>query len=275
MPSVEELLAEGVARLARHDSAKLDAELLLGKVLDRPREWLLAHPEEPVERQSADAFSHLLNRRAAGEPVAYLTGEREFFGRLFTVTPAVLVPRPESELLVSEALRILRPGDVVVDVGTGSGCIGITIAAERPDTAVHLVDVSEKALAVAERNAARLGVAVTSHQADLWPTTLDAKGTVVVANLPYVSDAGYEANPDLVHEPAVALRGGPDGLQLIRRLLERLEANPPRAVLLEIDPGQSQDLADSNWRASFSKDLAGRSRVAILTPALRERPVAL
>lgn len=269
MPTIEELIRSGAAALPGSSSARLDAELLLGMVLDQPRSRLLARMEDRPSETVRRRYDGLLRRRASGIPLAYLIGYQEFYGRRFTVTPEVLVPRPESELLVEFALAAVRQGDTVVDIGTGSGCLGLSIAAERPDLPVHLVDASAAALEVAKGNARDLGVTVSLHQADLWPADLnpDPLQTIVVANLPYVSDDAYAANPNLRHEPAEALRGGTDGLDLIRRLLGRLQPRPPRLILLEINPAQAETAFGPAWSAQLHYDLAGRARVLALTPA--------
>jgi release factor glutamine methyltransferase len=267
-PTVDSLLTAAVARLAS-PAAALEAELLLAEALGGDRSRLLAHPETPVPTTVVARFSEALERRRAGEPLAYLLGRREFYGRDFTVSPAVLVPRPESELLVELALAVLDPGDSLVDVGAGSGCLGLSVAAELPSAKVHLIERSSAALAIAEENRRRLGVRATLHPADLWPEALNlpAARTVVIANLPYLSEAAYRANPDLQFEPGEALRGGSDGLAVIRRLLRRLteRAFRPKALLLEISPEQDPAVRRLASRVEMHADLAGHPRVAAIS----------
>ncbi len=244
--------------------APLDAELLLARTLDRDRTWVLAHPGSVVPQPAARRFRRQAARRATGIPLAYLTGEKEFFGRPFTVTRDVLCPRPDSELLVERALAWLRPGDTLVEVGTGSGCIGLSLRLERPGVTAVLTDISPAALAVARVNGHRHAVPdVRFRLADGWPKDLGrAPGeTVVVANLPYLTPVEADALPD---EPRIALAGGHDGLHLIRRLVAGLErtACRPRRVLLEHGPDQAARIRDIVPRpARTHRDLAGRERV--------------
>lgn len=255
---------EALLRSALPDLAPLDAELLLARAVKRERTWLLAHPDAPVPEAAACRFERWVSRRADGTPVAHLVGEKEFFGRMFTVTPAVLCPRPDSELLVERTLAWLHPGDTLVEIGTGSGCIGLSVCLERPGTPAILTDVSPAALAVAKRNARRHAVPdVRFVEADGWPTDLrtDPVRTVVVANLPYLTPEEADRLP---HEPRIALDGGSDGLDAIRRLLRDLEraACIPRRLLLEHAPPQAAPIRRLTGRpAKTYRDLAGRDRV--------------
>ncbi|MEX2043679.1 MAG: peptide chain release factor N(5)-glutamine methyltransferase [Patescibacteria group bacterium] len=249
--------------LRNTDLRALDGEVLLASVLKRPRSWLLAHPDAPVPRAVCQRFAVLAARRGTGEPVAYLTGRKEFYGREFAVCEDVLCPRPDTEALVERILKAVRPGDVVFDIGTGSGCVGVTVVLERPDVSAILTDVSEAALKVAERNARRLGAKVRTVPADGLPgeaSAVDPKRLVIAGNLPYL-DA---SNPSPPFEPSVALDGGPDGLQVIRALVMQLRerALAPRHLLLE--HGESQGAAVRDLlgpRARTSPDLAGNDRV--------------
>lgn len=256
--TIDELFAEAQQRLAG-DTVDLDTAVLLGYVLKRDRPWLLAHGDETVDAATIAHFQELVARRMTGEPVAYLVGHKEFYGREFMVTPDVLVPRPETELLVEAALKVLRPGDAVADIGTGSGCIGITLALERRDVEVYAIDISPAALAVAQKNADTLSAQLTFYEADLWPGNLAAD--VMVANLPYVPEADYAAHSEIHAEPKLALAAGPDGLDVIRRLLDRLSGDMPRVLLLEINPSHADWLAQK-YGATIIFDLAGRPRIA-------------
>ena len=229
----------------------LDADVLLAHVLDLPRAALLAHPDAPLSPEHAAQFAALVQRRAGGTPVAYLTGRHPFYDREFLVTPDVLIPRPETEHLIEAALAWARGrGPLrIADVGTGSGAIAVTLAAHLPQARVHAIDRSAAALAVAQQNAGRAGVAerVTFHQGDLLDPLLAAGQTLdlIAANLPYIPTAELAALDVARHEPALALDGGPDGLDAIRRLL----AQAPRALapgglmLLEIGAGQGRRAA--------------------------------
>lgn len=269
--SAANLLDQAAARLAASTTPRLDAEVLLAHLLECDRSWLMANLGYAIPAAVAERFHDIIRRRTEGCPVAYLMGYREFYGHRFAVGPGALVPRPESEFLVDAALEHLTDGDLVVDIGTGSGCIGLSIAAERPDNPVLLSDISEGALTTARRNAEALSLPnITVKKADLLPDegVFSSRQTIVVANLPYVSDAAYGVNPDLRHEPALALQGGPDGLDVIRRLFTQLKHRnfQPKALLLEIDPAQVAAVTELAWgEVMFLRDLSGKKRVAVLT----------
>jgi len=237
-------LARAAGRLARAgvEEASLEAQLLLAHASGLERARLLAHPELPLERVAADGFRDLIARRTRGVPLAYLTGWREFYGRPFQVSPAALIPRPESELLVDLALEELRRFAAetrprLLDLGTGSGALAISIALAAPHTRVFASDLSAAALGVATANARRLGARVWLFQGDLLQP-LRAPLDLLVANLPYLSPADLAAAPPEVraHEPSLALVGGARGTELIERLLPRLATalRPGGAALLEI-----------------------------------------
>jgi release factor glutamine methyltransferase len=256
-------------------SADLDALLLLMAVLETSKASLLAHPERALTAEVAAAFGALVARRAERVPLAYLLGEREFYGRSFVVTPDVLVPRPESELLVEAALEYLRQPPAVgwaADVGTGSGALAVTLAAERPSLRVVATDRSPAALGVAATNAARHDVAPRMHCvcADLLGG-IAGPLSLVVANLPYIpSGAIASLMPEVAHyEPRQALDGGLDGLALIRRLLAEAATRLAPGGLLLLEMGSDQGAA---LRAEATvllpgadvavlKDLAGLDRV--------------
>jgi len=164
--SLERRIGAVLAAWRQRLAEPADAEVLLGKVLNQSRAWLYAHTDERLDRDQSEAFEQLARRRLAGEPVAYLTGWREFYGRRFQVSPAVLIPRPETECLIDAALHLdLPPRARVLDVGTGSGCIALTLALERPDWQITASDLCQQALGVADRNRARFdldGVALVS-----------------------------------------------------------------------------------------------------------------
>jgi release factor glutamine methyltransferase len=211
----------------------------------------------------AARFSELVARRAAREPVAYITGVKEFRRISLAVDPRVLIPRPETELLVEVALG-LPPGARVVDVGTGSGAVALALADERPDLVVSGVDLSEEALMVARDNAARLGLEVSFERGDLLEGRrgFDA----VLANLPYVA-ADSPLPPEILeYEPAEALFAGPDGLALLRRLVGMLDGVP--LVALEVGFDQASAVAELLRDAGFDRverrrDLAGHERVVV------------
>jgi release factor glutamine methyltransferase len=261
--------ASGLA--AASDTPKLDAEVLLAFVTARARSSLLAFPERPVAATEARRFAVLVARRATGEPLAYLTGEREFFSLAFAVTPAVLVPRPDTELLVEETLALCSPASprAVLDVGTGSGAIAIALKHERPALAVTGVDVSETALAVARANAARLGLAVRWLRSSWFEALGGERFDVIVSNPPYVASA--EITAALEFEPRLALDGGADGYAAYRSILAAAPAHlaPGGTLLLEHGHEQRAGLAAlaeaEGWRVSRARDdVAGRARVLVL-----------
>ncbi len=194
-----------------------EARLLLRQVLGVSHAALEAHPEGKVSLQDTAAFRALVARRAAGEPVAYLTGHREFYGMDFHVTPAVLIPREETELLVEIAVE--KPARCILDLGTGSGCLAIAVARELPQAQVTAVDVSAAALDVARENAARHGVAVRFLQGDWFAPLGGERFDLILANPPYVAEADpHLARGDVRFEPRGALAAGLQGLDDIRRI---------------------------------------------------------
>ncbi|MFQ5578277.1 MAG: peptide chain release factor N(5)-glutamine methyltransferase, partial [Anaerolineae bacterium] len=259
---------------ARCPTPRLDAEVLLAHVLQTNRAWLHAHRNDPLAPDAARAYSRLIQRRARHEPVAYITGEREFFGLSFEVTPAALIPRPETELLVELALERLPPGAVAVDVGTGSGCIAVSLAVHAPAARLIATDISAAALALARQNARRHGVArrITFVQTNLLAGVI-LPADVIVSNPPYISAADMQTLPPGVkqYEPSLALHGGDTGLRLIKELLRRaLPALKTGGwLLVEIGAAQRQPalaLAKALCpQAEFwvKKDLAGRDRVLL------------
>ena len=232
------------------DSSRLDAEVLLAHVLERDRAWLYAYPEHPLSPSQLSTYQSLISRRAQREPVAYLTGHKEFYGLDFTVTSDVLIPRPETEHLVQRAIHRGAASSsslTIADVGTGSGAIGVTLAAHLPEAHIIAIDTSYPALAVAQLNAVRHGVAnrVSFLQGDLLAPV---RGPVdlVVANPPYLSRPELAAAPPEVScwEPRAALDGGSDGLSVIRRLLHMASTRLRRggALFLEIGAGQGAEV---------------------------------
>jgi release factor glutamine methyltransferase len=258
---------------------RLEAELWLAHILGVSRTRLLAHLDDPVPPEQEADFRAGLTRLAAGEPLPYLTGRTEFYGLEFTVTPATLIPRPETEHLVDAALaRIEKPGagTTVTDVGTGSGCVAIALAVHRPALRLYALDISPAALEVAERNAHRHGVAdrIDFRSGHLLAPLRGVQVDLIVANLPYVSDHEWSELPVGVrdYEPAGALRGGPEGLVLIRELLKAAPGVlwPDGTILLEIGAAQGPDALavaraslPATARMTLHSDYAGRDRILI------------
>ncbi len=226
---------------------RLDAQLLLGHVLGRTRSWLLAHDDDELAPPAWEAAHELLQRRAAGEPLAYLVGEREFHGLTLKVTPDVLVPRPDTETLVEWALQLLNPGgplgDVavprVLDLGTGSGAIALAIKHACPRAEVSALDASPAALEVARGNARRLSLDVAFFASDWWAAAGERRWHLAVSNPPYI--AGDDPHlPALRHEPLQALTPGGDGLVAIDRLVAGAPARLEDGGWLLIEHGYDQ-----------------------------------
>jgi len=260
---VRDLLQRSSAWLADKGSAsaRLDAELLLAHVLDTERIGLFTASDRPLEDGELDRYRGLLRRRAVGEPVAYLTGHREFYGLEFEVTSDVLVPRPETELLVDRA-RELKP-KTLLDVGTGSGCVAVACAVRLPEADVSATDTSDAALAVARRNAERHGAGIRFSPADLFGTL--GRFELIVSNPPYVPD-GQAADIGR-HEPHVALYAGPDGMEVLRRLISGAPAHLESGGTLLAEIGEDQEEAvraeaESHFaHVTVHRDLAGHPRV--------------
>ena len=298
MATVRELLDVAVARLreAGSESARLDAEVLLAYALDTDRTAVIAHTDAPVGDDAAARLQAALDRRAAGEPVAYIRGFKEFHGLAFGVDPRALIPRPETELLVQlgevEVVGRLvgapRPDGApkvrVIDVGAGSGAVAVTLAVllrrrgMLDDVDLTATDVSEDALQLARENAVAhaVGDGIAFEIADLLPATLAAPWDVVLANLPYVrSDAVPVLPVAASFEPALALDGGADGLRLIARLLDQLPSGlaGDGAALLEIGGDQGADIHTlvqdrlPGWACDVELDLGRLPRVAIVRRA--------
>lgn len=279
-----EVIAAARRRLARapFEPSTREATLLLAHVLGRDEVDLIAHPRTRLSATEADRFERLLERRLTGEPVAYLTGEREFYGRLFRVDSRVLIPRPETEHLVEAVLALdLPPRPRLLDVGTGSGCLALTLAAERPDARVVATDHSLGALAVASLNRRRLDLEerVRLVAGDLVASLRVDGFDAVVSNPPYIDPAERAGlSPEVRDfEPPTALFAPPGELLLVRRLLDLLAAvRPGTPLLLEIGLGQDEPLARLLKSTPFRlerllPDYAGIPRVA----SLRRTPIEL
>ncbi|MES2876202.1 MAG: peptide chain release factor N(5)-glutamine methyltransferase [Patescibacteria group bacterium] len=244
-------------------SPRLDAEIILAHTLRHPRTYLHAHGDEALSARDEDIANARIELRKDRVPVAYIIGHKEFYGRRFSVSPTVLIPRPESEQLVT-MLKSLLPGSStlpgvlnlrLVDIGTGSGCLGVTAKLEFPELNVALVDSSRHALNVAEKNARTLGADVEVFVSDLllaYPYSPD----IIVANLPYV-DRSWDQSPELINEPAEALYAEDGGLAIIKRCIEQVavRAKPSALLLLEADPRQLDAIA-THARANGFKEVA-------------------
>jgi release factor glutamine methyltransferase len=258
-------------------SAALDAEVLLSHVTGLDRAALYSKLDRPLGNDEAAQFNNLTSRRLSGEPVAYITGHKEFMGLDFFVSRAVLIPRPETEQLVETALKILPSSPVVIDVGTGSGAIAVSLAFYNREALVYATDRSGEALEVARRNAVRHGVSdrIFLYQGDLLQplkVCLEAgRADLVAANLPYIAESDLPRLPGEVRmfEPQLALNGGADGLEHYRRLVPEAAAFLKRDGFLMMEIGWDQGWAAAalfdaqGWDAKVAQDLAGHDRLVV------------
>lgn len=279
--AVGTILDWGWRRLHSSDSGRLDAELLLAGAVGNPRTWVLAHPDADLSLAEVRRYRRDVLRRAAGVPVAYLRGSVEWWDLELEVTPDVLIPRPETELLLEATLDLARKGSatIVADIGTGSGALAIALARALRPVKVYGVDTSEAALSVAARNRARYALddhVVLTRGGLLSPLT--EMPHVIVANLPYLSDKMMtEIDAGVRHEPATALHGGPTGTELYRALFKEVAARGwTSSLVIEIDPRQADAIrilisqALPSAHVSLTKDYSGRDRIAVVQTDARK-----
>jgi release factor glutamine methyltransferase len=273
------LLAQGIDQLGDakregpapdHASRSLDAEVLLAHALSMNRTHLKTHPENVPSLERAQRYTQLIQRRAGGEPVAYILGYKDFWTLRLAVSPAVLVPRPETELLVERALALGPNGPArVVDLGTGSGAIALAIAQERPDWAVAATDLSEEALAVARTNASMLGLGRVELMKGRWYEPVATRRfDLIVSNPPYIAEGDSALrDPALIREPQIALTAGPDGMAALREIVRSAPHHLERRgwLLLEHGADQAEAVARELVVRGFGhvrshRDLAGHER---------------
>jgi release factor glutamine methyltransferase len=282
MSTVSDLLRRGARSLESHgDSPRLDAELLLGKILGLSRPGLIARGNEPVASERESDFASLIEQRLKGMPIAYLTGSREFWSLALRVTPAVLVPRPETELLVELALQHLPEHQAgpsadracsILDLGTGSGAIALAIASERPRARITAVDISPSALEVAVQNSRDLGLGHVDWRLGSWFAPVPGERfDVIVANPPYVA-AADPALERLWAEPAIALCDGPKGLEALSAIIGAAapHLHPHGWLILEHGSNQAPDVAQLLARHGFTQvrshlDFSGKPRATLGT----------
>lgn len=250
MNTIQTWISEAIKSLsgAGIPSARLDAELILAHTIKKPRTYIHTHPEEALDTRTVEILNARIDLRSDRVPIAYIIGHKEFYGRRFHVTTSTLIPRPESEALI-EIFKDIVPAEPpldstlapqVIDIGTGSGILGITAKLERPHTKVTLLDISKPALNVAEKNARAHQAEVQIIKSDLlsdYPFTAD----IILANLPYV-DKSWDLPPELNHEPEQALYASDDGLQLIKKLLQAAPSRLSKSgiIILEADRRQHE-----------------------------------
>jgi len=263
---------QGYFARAGVDAPRLTAELLLAHALGCDRVRLYLDFDKPLAEPELARFRALVKRRAEGEPTAYLTGVKEFYGRAFRTDARALIPRPETELVVEAALAALPERGTALDLCTGSGCIGVSLALERPGARVLVADLSADALALARENAERLGAEVELHQGDLFaPIPADLRFDVVTANPPYVPAAEVPGLARELHrEPALALDGGEAGLAVTRRLVAGAPARlrPGGTLVVEMHESHVEALPALCLAAGFAwaearRDLGGLPRYVV------------
>jgi release factor glutamine methyltransferase len=272
-------LFESILPRLKSDWPELDAQIILAHVLNKPRTWVLAHPQIVLTVPQLDSIQRAVSRLEGGEPLPYVLGHWQFFGLDFDLTPDVLIPRPETELLVERAIAWLQASPqrrAIADVGTGSGCIAVSIATHIPDARILATDISSKALDVARRNASKFEVApkIDFVECDILPRDTASSAMkpyldLVCANLPYIPTEKLHGLPIYGHEPTLALDGGPDGLDPFRKLFKLLPGwlAPGGRMLLEIEATHGTSvlsLAYDTFSAAeihLHQDLANRDRL--------------
>ncbi len=274
--NISELVGTTAQRLAKAlnldpSEARLDARILVGHAMTADRAWLIAHDQDTPTHTQCLAVESLISRREKGEPVAYILGKREFYGRKFKVDPEVLIPRPETELLVETALERLpksKPLEVL-DIGTGSGCIAVTLALESPLWSVTAVDFSSPALQIAKENAQRLGAHIQFIQSDLYAELGGQRFDLIVSNPPYIAQEDpHLRQGDVRFEPRAALTSGMDGLDAIRAIATAAPRFLKPEGLFLVEHGFEQGAAcrhifecNGFQGVSSHRDLAGLERI--------------
>lgn len=275
---VAPLLDAATARIAAANGldrreARLEARVLAAHAWSVDAAWLIAHDTDGLSDAQIAAFQTLLAQRLKGRPIAYVQGKKEFYGRMFKVTPDVLIPRPETELLVEAALNYLgknRPAQVL-DICTGSGCIAVSLALERPDCSVTAADISAPALVIAKENAHNLHAQVRLLQSDLFDSLGDARFDLIISNPPYISAADpHLSQGDIRFEPAMALSAGPEGMDILKPLVRSAPDHLLPGGWLMLEHGWDQEdscralLVESGFmEVRCLHDLAGHGRVTL------------
>lgn len=270
--SIREALWAARERFPDPASASLEAQLLLAEVLGVERAYLLAHPEQHLSAEQVSAFAQLSQRRALGEPIAYILGRQAFYDGELQVSSAVLIPRPETEQLVERALSLARayPAPLIADIGTGSGAIAVTLARHLPHAQVYACDISPQALSLARANAQAQAASLSFFEGDLATPLIQAKVRVnlLCANLPYLTTEEWQSAEVSRHEPRLALESGADGLDAIRALLAQAPqvCAPSAHILLEIGAGQATAVtalaqALHPHSTQVHRDYAGHDRI--------------
>jgi release factor glutamine methyltransferase len=260
-------------------SPHLEAELLLSKTLNKPREFILVHPEHELTTEQTKLYNQFIKKRINGWPIAYLVGDKEFYGLTFFVNNNVLIPRPETELIINEVFKIEKQNNSIIDIGTGSGCIVITLAVLLKNKKINFFasDISEKALYLAQKNAKRYNVnnQIKFNKSDLLDIYIKRKykfnNLIIIANLPYLTKDQIKNADSIKKEPKLALDGGKDGLDYYRKLLQQVKELIYKNLylLMEIDPSQKKKISSlikkelPNLNLIIKKDFKKHSRLVI------------
>jgi release factor glutamine methyltransferase len=262
-------------RMAGINSARLDAEIFISFLLGTSREKLISDDQRPMTNSQFNKYKKLIKKRAQHTPTAYLTGSKEFYGIDFYVNKNVLVPRPETETLIEEILnyesRIMNHELKILEIGTGSGCISLTLAKYLPKTNVIAVDVSEKSLTVARKNKKKLGIRNVLFKKSNLLSNIKTKPGIIVANLPYLTRDELK-EPSITKEPHLALYGGKNGLEIYNKLFKQIKRTKWQNILLFIEIGENQAKkireaikeAFPNSKIEVIKDLNGKNRVVVI-----------
>jgi release factor glutamine methyltransferase len=251
---------------------RLDSELIVAHILGKERSFLHAHPEYEFSETELAQIRAATERRASGEPLAYTLGYKEFYGRIFKVTKDTLIPRPETEVLVIEAIS-LRPKSIL-DVGTGSGCIAVTLSKELPGVSISAIDISKEALAVAKENAQKHHAQIAFMQSDLLSNLHKAqKYDLIIANLPYVDKNWTWLGAELSFEPESALFAEDGGLELIKKIILQAPSrlNPHGYLLLEADQIQHQTIIDFAQKSGYFESVKKADEKSALALVLQLR----
>ena len=266
-------LASLKLKKAKIKTAELDTEVLFSFVLKKPKEFLYTHPEKEITKKQSKKIDDLIKKREKGWPIAYLRNLKEFYGLEFYVDRRVLIPRPETELLVETILTISPKPKTIADIGTGSGCISISLAKNLPSTKIFAIDISKPALKVAKINTKKHQAKVEFHQGDLLQPLKNKKISLIVANLPYL-DNYYKTSkdPGLKFEPKTALKGYQHGLAVYEKLFKQIAGlkQQPKTILCELGPTQAKKMKSlakkylPKYQAEIKKDLTGLNRMIIL-----------
>ncbi len=272
-------MPQPITRLLQHANKLIDSkesQILLAHVLKKPKEYIIAHPETKVGFFNSFKYKKLVKKRKKGWPIAYLTGHKEFFGLDFLVNKYTLVPRPDTEILVESVIEKIQNNDVIIDVGTGSGCIPIAILKNCQKIKGVATDISQKTLKVAKENAKKHEVEISFLHGNLLEPVIEKipkeKNIIITANLPYLTETQFETEKSIQHEPKSALVAEDNGLKLYKELIRQIQLLEGKNItaFFEIDPSQSTSLNEyvlgifPNAVVEIKKDLANCDRIVIV-----------